>query len=288
MATLWAWAKPTPYDHSPIDHTWVTDFDNRVTPYPDINAVRAASANYWYCWGSFHRVGTPPAAPDGFLGERGGDIAMAECLCSSNEKSAATKPSCGTIERYGIDGVCHQLANQVLWATGTPTSPPLTVSRARGYHTSTFFYGTYGQKHAAWAARIARCVPPDKGALPVMSISRENDEFVAHAAAVLGVPSGPSSGSEAKLEQLLIIREAAQSALQSAGLEPPMDPSPSHVLSLNAIHHKYLHDAARILENSEFERIFGFPKSSIDDVQLVSPEAIAPDETTPPHTGATG
>ena len=158
MPTLFAWAVPTPFEESPVDHTWVTDYDNRQTPYPDINAVIAAQAIYWYCWGDFHVQGRSHQVPQGFLGSRAGDVSWANCLCASNAPSNTNGPTCGTIFHYGVDGVCHQLANQVLWATSGNGSA-LTVALARGYHLSSFFYGTYGLTHAAWSARKLQCAP---------------------------------------------------------------------------------------------------------------------------------
>jgi hypothetical protein len=47
-----------------------------------------------------------------------------------------------------MDGVCHQLSNQILFATKTDSKAPLTVKDARGYWYSNFRYGTYGAAKA--------------------------------------------------------------------------------------------------------------------------------------------
>ena len=54
---LYAWTVPAFSSGSPVDHTWITTYDNRVNPYPNDAAVVAAQQNYWYCWGSFHPTG---------------------------------------------------------------------------------------------------------------------------------------------------------------------------------------------------------------------------------------
>ena len=74
-------------------------------------------------------------------------------LCGVTQTGGLTR---GTVFSYGVDGVCHQLANQVLYATGSGGAP-LTMARARGYMASTFIYGTYGLQHAAWANKLASC-----------------------------------------------------------------------------------------------------------------------------------
>src|ERR1700692_2791190 len=114
---LFAWANPAFFAGSAWDHTWVTTYDNRTNAYATVAAVTSAGEDYWYCWGSFHPQGSTPSHPDGSLGSMVGDLALARCICLPNVPSNGHPLSCGTIFTYGIDGVCHQLANQVLWST---------------------------------------------------------------------------------------------------------------------------------------------------------------------------
>ena len=154
---LYAWAVPAYASSSPVDHTWVTSYDNRVTPYADVQQVAADGEFYWYCWGSFHSWGGTPNDRTGFLGQQLGNLALAQCLVEANADSRIVPAARGTIFTYGFDGVCHQLANQVLYSTGTGNAEPLTVRKARGYMASVFIYGTYGLQEAAWRNQIARC-----------------------------------------------------------------------------------------------------------------------------------
>ncbi|MFA6156187.1 hypothetical protein [Mesorhizobium sp.] len=149
--TLHAWAIPAFVSGSPVDHTWVTTYDNQQHHYADAAAVAAAGKDYWFCWGSYHPTGGVPGNPTGGLGKQAGNLTMARCLVQSNADSAKVAAAQGTILVYGIDGVCHQLANQVLYAT---SGTRLTVKKARGYVASSFLYGTYGLRHAAWASKI--------------------------------------------------------------------------------------------------------------------------------------
>jgi hypothetical protein len=155
IVTLYAWVAPI-YDNS-ADHTWVTTYDNTNsnTQYPNIQAVEAAHQSYWYCWGMFHGKST------GSLGTLSGDLTFAKCLVTPNVVCTRGRgyPADGTIYYYGIDGVCHQLANQVLYATGAGVNPtgPLTVQGARGYWASSHLYGTYGTTQSEWQQQIATC-----------------------------------------------------------------------------------------------------------------------------------
>jgi hypothetical protein len=127
--TLYAWADPAFVNGSPADHTWVTNFDNSKYAYPKIADVIAAKKFYWFCWGSYHQ-GKTTGNPTRALGSQRGSLAFANCLVAPNADSRTVPAARGTIFTYGVDGVCHQLADQVLYATGLGKVPPLTVSGA--------------------------------------------------------------------------------------------------------------------------------------------------------------
>ena len=152
MKTLFAWANPLA-GVSIVDHTWVTDYDitetNYTKPPPD--------RNYWYCWGDYHSK-----AASGGVGEAIGDISIASSLAKPNDPppefpGKPKTPQDGAIIYYAIDGVCHSVCNQILYATGSPDSHPLRVTAAKGYSFSSFFYGTYGLNHHDWDLLKATC-----------------------------------------------------------------------------------------------------------------------------------
>jgi hypothetical protein len=49
IVTLYAWA--VPIVKGLADHTWVTTYDNRKTPYGDVGAVAKAGESYWFLLG---------------------------------------------------------------------------------------------------------------------------------------------------------------------------------------------------------------------------------------------
>jgi hypothetical protein len=263
MVTLFAWTVPAFSSGSPVDHTWVTTYDNRVNPYPNDAAVIAAHEYYWYCWGSFHATGGTPAIPHGFLGSQAGNLALAQCLVQPNADSMSSPAARGTIFTYGVDGVCHQLANQVLYATGTGTTAQLTVQKAHGYMASTFIYGTYGLQHAAWAAKIAACsgtrlapqgAPTMAGGAGSAGGPSDPDDFEARAREVLGA-------DDPKLQDLLRLRAGVH---QFSAQAWPGSGQPS-AEALNARNQHMLDEAARLLPPDKFKSIFGFaPGEKID------------------------
>lgn len=259
---LFAWAVPAFTTNSPVDHTWVTSYDNRTSPYPNIQAVVSAGQYYWYCWGAFHAKGGTPGNADGFLGQQSGDLALAQCLVAANADSQVVPAARGTIYTYGVDGVCHQLANQVLYATGIGGAAPLTVSGARGYMASAYIYGTYGGQHAAWANKIASCGGPRPriafalggAAMPAMP-----DDFEARARQVL------EHEDPKLLSDLLALRtEVHRFATQQwPGILPPS------AEAINARNQHLLDQAAVLLGRDKFIAIFGF--SPDEKINLVDP-----------------
>ena len=260
--TLFAWAVPAFISESPVDHTWVTTYDNRVNAYPNVQQVAAAGQFYWYCWGSFHAAGGTPINPTGFLGQQTGDLALAQCLVQPNANSQNSPAARGTIFTYGIDGVCHQLANQVLYATGAGGARPLTVHNARGYIASIFIYGTYGLQHAAWANRIGACGGPALQTALIAGgppVAGPPDDFELRARRVLE-PNDPKL-----LADLLALRADVH---RFAAQRWPGATSPSAEV-LNARNQHLLDQAAALLGPEKFEAIFGFPPGR--KVMLVDP-----------------
>jgi len=74
---LYAWATPAFMPGAIWDHTWVTNYDNRLVNYLSIAEVVAADDEYWFCWGSYHTRGGAPAHSDGFLGSMPGNVGLA-------------------------------------------------------------------------------------------------------------------------------------------------------------------------------------------------------------------
>ncbi|HLA85936.1 MAG TPA: hypothetical protein VJL29_14185 [Thermoguttaceae bacterium] len=132
--TFYAWAIAAFGGWILGDHTWVTTYKpvERLPPDPH-------DGEYWYCWGDGHC--TPPADPDSrFLARQEGDLEFAVRVACPNEDAE----DCGL--EYGKQGVCHQMANRILYATAIDDRPPLKVENARGYYLTVALYGEYGGK----------------------------------------------------------------------------------------------------------------------------------------------
>jgi hypothetical protein len=146
---LYAWVTPAFIPHnSPVDHTWVTTYDSRVTPHNDIGTVLAANEHYWFSFSpEFHRQGNSQEFPGGYLFQKPAPPNISTCLVTPDDLQLGR----GTIRVYGIHGVCHQLSNQILYPAKE------TVHLARGYSVSSALYGTFGRRNRAWNARRDLC-----------------------------------------------------------------------------------------------------------------------------------
>lgn len=141
---LYAWANPL--ELAPIvDHTWVTNYTE------EIKTASAAGREYWYCWGVKHD--TARANLVAIDGKREIATAISPPNVPSipdGQPNYAPSSTSGSIVYYGLDGVCHNVANQVLASTATTTDQPVRVHGANGYPISSFFFGTYGLNASGW------------------------------------------------------------------------------------------------------------------------------------------
>jgi hypothetical protein len=242
MIVFRAYAVPTPYSTSLVDHTWIE-----------------TSSDYWYCWGNRHTPGRS-------LGTRLGDASFAACLVKPNVDCASDSAARGTIYVYGVDGVCHQLANQVAWATSVSGMPPLVVSLANGYKASTFVYGVYGRLTSIdWAKKKARCTPgttTESNASDEGLVQMIDDDFPQRARALLG--------DTAKLGGLLAIRESLTKSLESLRAEAGQSDPDVFAKRANDLINDHFGRAAEVLDPSEFRALFEFAPT--DRITLVDPE----------------
>jgi hypothetical protein len=267
---LYAWAVPALFEGSGLDHTWVTSYDNRISVYQDANAVIAARQDYWFCWGPFCNKGGTPQNATGFLGSAQGDLQLSRCLVRSNVDCWSSFPARGTIFTYGVDGVCHQLANQVLYSTGGRRRGPLTVALAEGYWLSSAVYGTYRLPHAAWRNKIQACSaamasrqPGGRGKgeskMSATLPAAPHDEFEEHVNKVLG----PRDKAAAKLLRL-------RAEFQETAAKRALSARKPTAAALNKRNQRFFDEAATILSAQDYVKVFGVePRAKIN---LVRPE----------------
>lgn len=138
MTELYVWKRPV--KGSRLDHTMVTDYATfSMEPIPAVN--------YWYCWGVAHNTG------DRFNSKEA-DLDLAICISTPN---VHPDDHAGILGPYGFHGVCHQVANRVLYATKSDTNRPITVDGAHGYIFSKYLYGEYGTGTPGWEHHLSIC-----------------------------------------------------------------------------------------------------------------------------------
>jgi hypothetical protein len=255
LATLYFWANPLTGFRG-ADHTW-------VTTYPSPSACPPPS-DYWYCWGVCHPTGTGTTARA--LGSSAGDLAIAKCICSPNNQNAH-----GGINLYGIDGVCHQLANRVLYAC----NPVQTVHRANLYWISHLLFGTYGLTLADWAQRKQKCAQPPSppgsgGGSGTLDDVDGEDLDLGTLTNLLATKASP--GEVVRLSELRanLLREKRELDEQvQAGAIDGLE----FANRVNDLVSSYLPRIAAIIGEKNLQEIFG--ASSGDQIQLLDPQQAA-------------
>ncbi|MFL6198038.1 MAG: hypothetical protein ACJ76J_02575 [Thermoanaerobaculia bacterium] len=252
MATLYAWANPLSLWQG-ADHTWITNYPSpfQCPPTPD----------YWYCWGICHPAGPGTTARP--LGSAQGDISFASCICTPNDPNAH-----GGIDRYGIEGVCHQLANRVLYAT-SPYGTPLTVKGAHKYWLSHLLFGTYGTTLKDWAARKKKCQP---GTIAAMGNGDTEDPDSLLFEQMVRSSRGPAAAGEDPMAAIEALRAEllAEKAPLDAAVQAGTISGDEFANRVNELVSSYLPRIAEILGPNNCARIF--EASPGETVQVLDPE----------------
>lgn len=272
---LYAWVTPAfiPSGYVPVDHSWVTTYDMRDIQrhsYSDIDDVRNANQSYWFCHGGFHQQSNPvhPIASRDFLGN-------ANCLVRPNDSLAW-----GTIFWYGIDGVCHQVSNQVLYVTATAAGgKALTVELARGYTFSSVVFDTYGRRKEEWEFGLKQC----GFVTPQYRLGRVS-LLVRRMAALLGCKF-----TDPRIRRLELLRRQMLANLDQIGFAPraPNETVRSRVARMNDLLNQFILDTSRAIEwgnDSDFIRVFGVPRN--DHISLIDPELFKFPDGPPPQRGS--
>jgi hypothetical protein len=250
--TLYAWVHPLKVDPL-LDHTWVTTYAPPPV-YRTIEEVEQAGGYYWFCWGVYHPVGVSTTYPDGAIGNAAGDLALSSCICAPNDPDAH-----GSIFHYAWDGVCHQLANQVLYST----AGPLTVKLARGYWTSSHLYGTYGANTSDWDKLRNSCL----GAQMATPPGDPPDDFADHVAEVLGADYDPD-----RLAALMALRETFHERLGGVRAELEGQTPEAMAENVNRLIAEHMAQAAEILGPEDYQRVYGVAAG--EPVNLVDPDMV--------------
>lgn len=230
--TLYAWARPlkiAPF----FDHTWVTDYEP-ASQYTTIDEVIAADQSCWYCWGDFH--------DDNYraIGTIDGNEGQSSCIAAPNAEDAH-----GTIYHYAFNGVCHQLANQVLYSSQTSPHGPLIVSDAKGYRISSFLYKTYGRPDSRWRVLARKCVD-------VASVLSGMDDFIDH---LMSFEAGFMEDPE--MDRLLALREDFAAGLRTMSEDQGVMSNPEELAGrINELITQLMSRAADMLGKERYQMIF--------------------------------
>lgn len=248
---LFVWVKPAGVKGSPVDHTWVTTYDSRQVMYNTVADVLNAKEHYWYCKGFFHLLGVSTSYSDGCILEVP-IHAASFCLVGPNIRAEA-----GTIHVYGLDGVCHQVSNQILYPTGR------NVRAARGYKLSTAIFGTFGRQWDEWQAQIVNC---QANAIQTQRRVPDKSLLLRRAQYAFGTDSPIPM-------QLDVLRNIMLDDIDTIGyaVRGQNETIEERVTKLNYRISTFLNEVANIVQNDAFYySAFGLHKN--EEVNIIDPE----------------
>lgn len=171
MGALIAWHYRSNMALRLADHTYVTC---------------ANGAKRWKCWGG--------SSGGAALRQGDGSTNRADAIAGHRED--------GGITCYGVNGVCHQSANRILFPA------QITVRGAKGYYVSETMYGTYGRprgilgmcaapfnQYPQIAGDLAECEPDmraftdaELASVPnILDESKDSDEFQTYLHQVISI-----------------------------------------------------------------------------------------------------
>ncbi len=246
---LYLWRKRTPIALYLADHTWVTSYDIRTNNYSDISQVISAQESYWYCKGDFHSDGD-------FIGKINYNSPYSKCLVTSNSSINGN----GSIIRYGIDGVCHQVSNQVLYRSKNPFSN-LRVDKARGYKLSSSIFETYGLNKDIWRQNKINC--------SINTFTKNKKSLLTIRANAFARKHNINMNLIKELEQKRLI---LLTSLESEGIAAKsiIESVNQRVEKMNLLIYEYTVNAGNLVDNDLYEYIFGIePGVRID---IIDPE----------------
>ncbi len=127
---------------------WGLPVISKVTFSPDHTYVTSSVGVSWGCFGR--------NSGGKLLDSAFGSTSAAQCIATPNPTASPllypiTHTSFCAGILYGINGVCHQAANRILFPSNA------SVSSAKGYFASYSLYGEFGLLEKEWRNRLSRC-----------------------------------------------------------------------------------------------------------------------------------
>ena len=203
-----------------------------------------------------------------------GDITWAEKIA---------KPDGSAGIRYGIDGVCHQMANRILYPAG------IIVSAASGYSLSSLIYGTYG--HGEFNPDVLKTstllsiegsphfhkVKALHSELPKRSDMNINEQIYQEFKLLMEERLNKSvnlldTSRDNQIKQIINSVQDRKKLLDNQ-LNKKEISNKIYATSINSLAQEMLDDFAKILSKEEFKQLFNI--SSSESILLIDPEQMS-------------
>lgn len=246
---VWSCRAFKPVNPFSLNHSWVTTY---AAKHPN-GFTDPRKEYYWYCWGEFHSGTAEDQQPSPYQALKGplvADLELAKCICQPNTPSNPGRPSwpsAGIEGAYGVGGVCHQVANRILWSAGiqAATKEAYTVEGTRGWQLSWDIFGPYGYGNdpSNWIEVLNRCSglgPDGLNLIKRMNKSRPK------------LHKRISDRLRSILEKVLKDKEGFDAKRMDRSLS-----AEQHAHAVNGLVRKYLVESAAVIGRRDFKEYFG-------------------------------
>lgn len=251
---VYVWANPLK-SFGILDHTWVVTYNPIQVCPPD-----TSKGDYWYCWGICHETGkfNPKAR---LLHVSRADMKLANCISKPNDK----EDHAGITSWYGRYGVCHQVANRILFSVATDIKLPLLVNGAHGFWLSHLLYGNYGGSKGNWENVQQKC-----GVVRIQPNLMDLSPMIDMLRLTLG-----DDFSDEMIKQLRDVQQ--EMLMQKAAMEEMVEANEMSVenfaIAINRMLTKYMPQLAQIVGIEYSRLVFGV--DSGEEVYLIDVEMAA-------------
>jgi hypothetical protein len=194
-------------------------------------------------------------------------LKQAICICQPNvAKNENAWPHAWIEGPYGVHGVCHQVANRILWSAGKQSGERITVRGVAGWQWSWFMYGPYGYPLQPWMWPLQKC-EKDKGVLEGDSAPASVTNQLIESTIGPNVPEGTKEAIHKARSEMLEEKKAFDLDVTEKKI--------SGWEFANKVNHLLTQTARKIaglLSQSDYTQLFGIAPRRDLHVQLVDPK----------------
>ena len=252
---LYLWKKPAFFKNNFLaSHTWITSYDISKENKNTLN-------DYWFCHGDLHTQGD-------LIGTINSNFAP--CLVTPNKPSEN-----GTIKKYAVHGVCHQVFNQIKFNGDCGNISYEDLISIKGYKASNMIFGEFGTTYKEFAELASKCIDPNN---PDLFNELLKEMKVGYFSLIIEMASLDDFEIYYSLTNILTIEKWRKELLSNLEIiyEVPMLPLDKMTAKMNKLINGFLIKVYDFIGNAEiFYEIFELNEYECEKITFVTKEYLS-------------